>query len=319
MAPESIPRAGDDGHLGYTAWAMSGRKPHKLDLYRLAVQHPQAEVLFMLRAYAHYARRDAGHRPSHFQGRLREDFAGTAALATTWVAMDEGHRALALESDYRTVRWSLWRAERELGPRRHDLHLIYADVMAIDRPVAPPVDIVAALNFSTFIYHERLGLKAYFRLARRCLAPGGLLVVDAFGGPGTEGPALQRRRVTPPAHEGMRPFTYVWEQRAFDPVTRRIDCRIHFEYPGQKALKNAFHYDWRLWTLAELREVMIEAGLAPVEVWHRRRPGDLRYQPVRHLAGGEDYVAYVIGRRGPVGTGRPGTPSQRLQSVPAGG
>ena len=73
--------------------------PHKLALYRAAVQHPPAEVAFLQRAYRHYRRRDPLL--------LREDFAGTAAVASAWVMEDGEHQAMAVESHTPTVRWAM--------------------------------------------------------------------------------------------------------------------------------------------------------------------------------------------------------------------
>jgi len=281
---------------------MQNQRVHKLDLYRLAVQHPQAEVMFLLRAYAHYARLRG--QPHVCATRLREDFAGTAAVAATWVALHENHRALAVESDYRTLRWALRRTQRDLGPRAGDLHLLFADVMTIDPPVAPRVEIVAALNFSTFIYHDRATLRAYFQLARRNLFPGGILVLDAFGGPGAQRQMIQRRRVErleglqaskPQAPSPSSSFTYLWEQRTFDAATNRIDCRIHFELPGRRKITNAFRYNWRLWSPVELCELLREAGFTQAQIW--ADVGGPRYQPVAHLPLREDFVAYIVGVR----------------------
>ena len=149
------------------------RLPHKLELYQHAVQHPAAEVGFLLRAYHHY------HRA--FPTKLKEDFAGGAAVASAFVALNENHRALAVDAHAQTVRWARQRAKRELGERAIDLHLICADVLAV---ATPKVDVIAAMNFSTFIYHDRASLCRYFQHARRSLTAKGMLVIDAFGGPG---------------------------------------------------------------------------------------------------------------------------------------
>jgi SAM-dependent methyltransferase len=259
-------------------------RPHQLDLYRLAVQHPMAEVAFLLRPAT----------------RLREDFAGTAAVAAAWVAMHEEHRALAVEAHGPTARWAGKRAAAELGPRAGDLHLIEGDVRQIAPPDVPKVDVVAALNFSSFIYHDRASLGAYLAGARRCLRAGGIVALDAYGGPGAMRVGVQRRRVIPPTDEGIRPFDYEWDQRAYDAVTGRVDCRIHFRLAGGQRREDAFRYDWRLWTLPELREAMLEAGYRRVDVWcddvaGRDRTG--RYRPRTCLSAREDWVAYVIGVR----------------------
>jgi SAM-dependent methyltransferase len=284
------------------------RAPHKLALYRAAVQCPEAEVAFLMRAFAHYARRHTGRGSTLFRGQFREDFAGTAAVACAWVAHDENHRALAIESHGPTIRWARARAAQELGARRTDLHLIHGDVLEVAPPLVPKVNIIAALNFSTFIYHTRDALRSYFRGARRNLRPGGLLVIDAYGGPGAMRPGIQRRTMAAPPRPpdiGLPRFEYQWEQRSYDAATARVDCRIHFKLPlkaGGRLVRNAFRYDWRLWTLPELVELMREAGFSQAEVWcaaagQGRGRGQGRYRPVRHIGPCPDWVAYVIGVR----------------------
>ncbi|MEL7088389.1 MAG: class I SAM-dependent methyltransferase, partial [Planctomycetota bacterium] len=191
--------------------------------------------------------------------------------------------AIAVDHHGPTIRW----AQRRRGDL-DDLHLVEADVMAFDRP---RVDLVAALNFSTFIYHTPDALRAYLRHARRCLRPGGHFVLDVYGGPGAQRCGTQTR----PA-DG---FVYHWEQRRFDPLTHRTDCRIHFTLPDGRRLKSAFRYDWRLWTLPELTGLMQKAGFGRVDVWTANRAG--RVVPAKAVPAADDWVAYLVGTRTPPG------------------
>lgn len=251
---------------------------HRLELYRRAVQHPEAEVRFLLETYAHYR----GTYPMS----LREDFAGTAAVASAWAAFADHHRAVAVESHRPTLQWS----KRQPGAQR--VTFVHDDVMRVTRPRA---DVIAALNFSVCEWHDRTALLSYLRHARGCLKPDGLLVVDLFGGPGAMKLGTQTRRIR---CDNGRTFEYQWEQRAFDHVTGRIDCRIHFRI-GHRLLRNAFRYDWRLWTPPEMVQAMIEAGFTAAEVWcdaNEEQEGS-EYRPRRRMAAREDFVAYVVGVR----------------------
>lgn len=275
----------------------SPKLPHKLSLYRRAVQHPPAEADFLHRAYRHY-----------YKGLpllLREDFAGTCAVAAAWVAMDPEHQAMAIESHGPTARWAQRTAEREMGEAVTDLHIVEADVLEVD---GPKVDITCALNFSTFIYHDRATLKRYFQSARRGLKRNGLLILDAYGGPGAMRVGTQTRRVpgeSMPDTPGTPPlpgFSYHWDQRAFDPITHRTECRIHFELHGGRRLDSAFIYRWRLWTLPELTELMLESGFKKAEAWcdtydPTSTTSDGLYRPTPRMPARDDWVAYVIGVR----------------------
>lgn len=286
------------------------KPPHRLDLYRLAVQHPLAEVAFFLRVH--------GGRGRRAPTRLREDFCGTAAVATAWAAMHENHRAIGLDLDRRCLRWAQRYAQRELGPRSDDVILLDRDVTGPGE--LPRVDVIAATNFGVCELHTPDQLFDYFRGVRRGLRPGGVSVVDLFGGPGAVRPGLQQRRVRPDAHEPVGPFVYTWEQRRYDAVSGGIDCRIHFSGGRGRArweVRNAFVYRWRLWTPPEVVHAMRSAGLREPTLWGRRVGGvtadgrrrsaarigarsplaDGRFVPLRSLPNVEQWVACIVGRR----------------------
>ena len=61
-------------------------------------------------------------------------------------------------------------------------------------------------------------------------------------------------------------FKYTWEVTDFDPVSHHILYKIHFLFPDGSRIKDAFIYDWRLWTLPELQELFVEAGFRNVQV-----------------------------------------------------
>jgi SAM-dependent methyltransferase len=274
---------------------MPARPPSTYELYRWAVQDPQLQVTFLSMIYEHYA----GRRPRY----LREDFAGNGADAVEWAL--RGGEAVAVDLDGRALRWGARRARRLLGDNAGRVHFVEADVRAIRPPRVPPVDVIAALNFSTFVFHARAEMLAYFRAARRGLALDGALVLTAFGGPAQMRPRRHRRvirrRALYAAEPAPAPFEYVWEQRSYDPLTARLDCRLHFVVRGpgrqRRTIENAFRYDCRLWGLAELLELLQEAGFRQTAVWqHRNRGRGGVFEPVTRLRG-DKWVAYVVGLR----------------------
>lgn len=232
---------------------------------------------------------------------LREDFAGTCAVAAAWVALDPRHQAVAVELHRPTLRWAWRDVRQQLGERAEDLHLIHGDVMRIGPPRVPRVDIIAALNFSAMIYHDRAALLAYCRACRGRLRPGGVLAIEVFGGAGAKRPGTQRRGVTPIGAPAVAPFAYVWEQRRYDHATSRIDCRIHFDLGRGRIIRDAFIYDWRLWSLAEWRGALRAAGFRTVSVWSQRddRRGTPEgvFGPVRSVEGRAEWTALVTASR----------------------
>jgi hypothetical protein len=244
-----------------------------LELYRWAVQDPEthAEVLRIM-----YER----VRPGHSAVTLREDFSGTSAESVAWVALNPNRRAVCVDLDGPTVAWAAKRASRILGPHASRVRMVTGDAMMVKPPEVAEADIISVLNFSVLYLRERAVLGAYLKHARECLAERGILVMNVFGGAEAVKPGTTSHWITPaPRLAGEAspppppPFGYHWEVRSFEAATGRMDCRIHFELaakgPGMPPtfVRDAFRYEWKLWTLGELTQACREAGFARVEVW----------------------------------------------------
>jgi SAM-dependent methyltransferase len=228
-------------------------------LYEAAVQDVDFDLSFFQRVY-----RQLRGRPFHL---LREDFCGTARLACEWVRRRANRRAWAVDLSASTLAWARRHHLRYLGDAADRVTLIHADVR---RSHAPPVDLIAALNCSYWVFHTRAEVVDYFQRARRALRPGGLLVLDSFGGEGcmralTESRRVRGRRTY--AGERVVPFTYIWEQNSYNPVDHHLLAYIHFKPDGHRAIRRAFKYDWRMWTLPEIRELLLEAGFRDALVY----------------------------------------------------
>ena len=151
------------------------------------------------------------------------------------------------------------------GPGR----LSFAEGDVLD-PRHPKADVIAALNFSYNVFKSRGPLRDYFRAVRKAMAPGGIFFLDSFGGTGAMEEDEEDRKIpSSTAFDGTKvpKFTYVWEQAEFNPVNHGIRCHIHFKLGDGTRIRRAFTYDWRLWTLPELQELMLEAGFAETEVY----------------------------------------------------
>lgn len=262
--------------------------------YAPAVQHVEHD----LDALEHIYRSRNGRAPAL----LREDFCGTAALACEWVRRSARHRAWGVDLHGATLAWARRRRLPWLGAAAARLTLIHADARVVTRP---PVDLVMALNYSYWVFHDRAALLAYFRAARRSLAQGGLLCLDAFGGTEVMQELVETRYVPPsrgPGGERIPPFRYVWEQAAFNPVNHRLRCHIHFRLRDGRELRRAFTYDWRMWTLPEIRELLAEAGfresIVYIQDWDDDRNEALgSYSRRRRFENQLSWLGYVIGVR----------------------
>lgn len=255
----------------------------KYTLYQIAVQEPEADIEFMDEVFE----KRFGRRPQ----RLREDFCAAAFLASEWVRHDEHNRAWGIDLDPEPLQWGREHNVADLSARQaRRLTLIEGDVMDVRHD---PVDIVAAFNFSYYCLQSRDELVRYFRTTYDNLDDAGMFMLDIYGGP--EAQTLVEETTV---HDG---FNYVWDQDEFDPINSRMTCYIHFEKrSGKRVLKRAFTYDWRLWTIPELREALADAGFTTTEVYwegvdEESGEGDGDFVLEESAENTESWIAYVIG------------------------
>ena len=236
------------------------------------MQRPEDDVAF----FAETFRRLRG-RPAKV---LREDFCGTAKLSLTWCHVP-GRRAIGVDLDAATLEWA---RRRNLAPHakrlRGRMKLVQGDVLEV-RPTG--ADVICAMNFSFCVFKQRDQLKRYLEAARVGLGDDGLLFLELYGGTGAVDTVEEEREL-----DG---FTYVWEQKRFDAITHETLCYIHFKFPDGSRIDRAFTYDWRLWTIPELRELLLEAGYSRVRVfWATVDEDDTAGHDDAMVYGNGDYV-----------------------------
>ncbi|MEO8464079.1 MAG: class I SAM-dependent methyltransferase [Gammaproteobacteria bacterium] len=226
------------------------------DLYERAVQSVDVEVEFLRDTFRALRSRDAQS--------FREDFCGTAALSCEWIRTGSNRYAIGVDNDPGVLDWGRRKHVARLTElARSRVKLLNDDVRTV---ATDPVDMVGAFNFSYYCFTTRDELRSYFASVRAGLKSDGIFFLDAFGGPEASDLVKEKTKL-----DG---FTYVWEQAVFEPVTGRILCHIHFKFPDGSKIKRAFTYDWRLWTLPELRELLTEAGYSKVRVYWEGDDGD---------------------------------------------
>lgn len=217
-------------------------------LYESAAQSPMMQAQF-LRA-VHGGRE--GEKVT-----LGEDFSGTGALSRAWLEIDKAHRAVCVDRDAEPI--ERLRAAAGEEPR---LTIHHNDV----REVVDPVGVIAVLNFSICELKIRSELLGYLTHARRRLVDEagqtGLIALDIYGG----ADAFVCGESDVELRSGVR---YIWEQRQADPLTGRVVNAMRFVLPGGVELRDAFVYDWRLWSIPELRDALAEAGFGEIEIYDR--------------------------------------------------
>lgn len=252
----------------------------RFELYQNSVQDAPADAAFLDDEF----QRRRGRRARSF----REDFCGTAALACEFAARNRESQVLAVDVDPEPLDWGRRHNLAALSrSERARVELACDDVLDIE---SPRVDLIAAMNFSYWIFETRDRMRAYFGRAREALTPDGLLFLDAYGGSDCHEEKEYARE--------EEDFTFLWDQVAFDPISGRMHCAIHFEFPDGSRLRNAFRYRWRFWSLPELREILEEAGFRRTAVlWEGaddRGEGNGVFQEVTEGTADETWIAYVV-------------------------
>lgn len=254
------------------------------DRYRLyldSVQSPDHEVWFFQRVYkTEYDRLPVV---------LREDFCGTAAICYEWVKKP-GRRAIGVDIDPEPLQWGREHLASTMRAEQIErVTLLQRDVRDVTGEKA---DVLAAQNFSFWIFKTREEVRRYFEAARRNLADEGVMVVDMMGG--SESMQEDRRDVTPKGK-----FKYVWEQARFCPITHDCTFYIHFHFKDGSKLKRAFTYHWRFWTIPEVKELLLEAGFSRVDVyWEDTDPetgeGNDVYRRRKHAEADAAWISYLV-------------------------
>jgi len=252
-------------------------------LYELSVQNAEAEVNFV---------DDTFHALRGRKARLlREDFCGTANVCCEWVQRRKKNRAIGVDLDPEVLSWG---REKRIAPlKKHEadrIRLIEANVLDVDTE-AP--DIVLAMNFSYWLFKKRSELRRYFRRVRKTLTDDGVLFMDAYGGYDAFREIEEEREI----EDGDQSFTYVWEQERYEPISGNLLCHIHFAFPDGSRMDRAFSYDWRLWTLPEIRELLDEAGFRNTTVywqgWDEEGEADGDFKPATEADADAGWICYI--------------------------
>ena len=220
------------------------------ELYEKSVQDVGSEYDFVSKTF----RKLRGRRPVS----VREDFCGTAAMSCEWVKRRKKNTATGVDIDPEVLAWGREHNLAKLKPEAQmRVQLLQDDVATVE--TSSPVDVVLAMNFSYQLFKKRKQLGAYFRHVRDGLVDDGILFIDAFGGYESFMETREKRK--------YKGFKYIWEHASYNPISGEMVCHIHFTFPDGSKLKKAFTYDWRLWTLPEIQELLHEAGYSKVTVY----------------------------------------------------
>ena len=254
--------------------------------YENSVQTPEEHVRIFDRMFLDLRGRRAM--------KLREDFCGTFLISCEWVKSDPGRTSVGVDLDPEPLAYGRKNGFQKLKKAEQKrVSILREDVCIAKKEKA---EIIGAGNFSFFIFKNRAELIRYFKAARDSLTPDGIFVLEMAGGPGFIEKAREQRTYRVP---GIGKFTYFWDQKSFDPVTHHGMYAIHFKDRHGRMHRDCFVYDWRVWTIPEIRDLMIEAGFRDAAVyWEDPGPdgnGNGEYIRMEKGDNAIAWIAFVVG------------------------
>lgn len=254
----------------------------KYELYEAAVQAPDYDVRFFLKEYKKLRKKT----PTI----LREDFCGTGYLSCTWVKKNKDHKAIGLDLDPAPIAYGKQNHYVKL-PKDAQKRMEYHECNVLESKKYK-ADIVAALNFSYCLFNKRADLKAYFAQVKASLKADGLFIMDLFGGTECMGPIEDIVE-----HDK---FTYYWDCDDFNPITSECIYKIHFREKGRRdKLKDVFVYNWRLWSIAEVSDILTEVGFKDVKVYWEEDgddgSGNGVFYSTKKATNCEAWIVYIVG------------------------
>lgn len=253
------------------------------DLYEKSVQNTALDYKFVSKTF----RKIRGHKPVS----LREDFCGTARMCCEWVNRCNLNTAIGVDLDAAVLKWGRKNNLKALNSsQRLRIRLLEDDVLTVK---SEPVDVIMAMNFSFQLFKQRDTLGRYFKSVRDCLINDGIFFLDAYGG--YESFQVQKEKTR------YKKFTYVWDQASYNPINGDMVCHIHYHFPDGSKMKKAFSYDWRLWTLPEIQELLYEAGFTRVTVYwegtDKHEQGDGKFTAATVADADAAWVCYMTAEK----------------------
>lgn len=251
----------------------------KYDYYERSVQNAESEVTFMQGEF----KRLYGHKAFTF----REDFCGTGAISCEWVKQERACEAFGVDLDEEPIKMGKTRHYSKLSKEQQTrMQYLQKNVLTVK---TPPVDIVCAFNFSYFIFKSRKQMLAYFKAVRKSLKKQGVFFLDIFAGPESQKLITDVKK--------MKNLTYYWECQHFNPFTHDCTFAIHFKDAKGKKHENVFTYNWRFWTMPEIRDILMEAGFSKtVAYWEGdddKGNGNGVFTPADDAENCDAWVSYI--------------------------
>ena len=172
-------------------------KADKFDCYQKSVQEPEHEIEVFDIAF----REAYGKKPIS----LREDFCGTFAVSCEWVKSHKKRWGIAVDICPDTLQWGIHNNQSKLKPETlKRIEVLNQDVRSSSKRL---VDVLAAQNFSFWIFKTRKEVVDYFKIILMNLDEQGIVVLDMMGGKECYATDTTEKRTVVKGHKGCLLYT----------------------------------------------------------------------------------------------------------------
>lgn len=252
----------------------------KYHYYLKSVQSPEDDVIFLRDTYKELRNKNPKI--------LCEDFCGTFSISCEWIKLGLENQSIGVDLDEEPLNYGRKNHMSKLTNNQiKRLSILQENVLSEKLPKA---DIVSASNFSYYIFKERKQLLDYFINAKRRCKKDGIFIIDSFGGPEC------MQAIEEETDHGD--FKYYWDEDIYDPITNYAQFYIHFKRKGEKKRERVFSYDWRMWSISELKDALLDAGFKKVHVyWEQDDEDGEGSGEFKKVTQGEEvraWVAYLV-------------------------
>lgn len=250
--------------------------------YEDSVQCVESEIDFVDATYKKLRKRNATT--------LREDFCGTTNTSCEWIKRRKTNTALCIDLDEEVLEWGKKNKIAKLIPDQvKRLHVINDNVITVK---TEPVDIVLAMNFSYWLLLERKLTIDYFKSVYKALVDDGIFFLDAYGGYEAYQELKEKTK--------YKNFTYIWQQSRYNPINGIAKNHIHFKFKDGSKMMNAFSYEWRVWTMPEILDMLTEADFKPTVYWEQADDdgeGNGVFIPETEGDADAGWIAYIVAEK----------------------
>lgn len=253
----------------------------KYEYYKKSVQTPDVEAEFLTKTFKDLR--------GYFPKKCREDFCGTFAISCEITKLNPEVSVDGVDLDVEPLQYGKEKNYSLLSEsQKSRIRIHESDVL----DPLPEAQLAFALNFSYSLFKRREVLKRYFQNVYNSISDDGVFVMDCFGGS-----ECYEANEEETEHEEDG-FSYFWDQSSYNPVTNEAQFYIHFQRKGEEKREQVFSYDWRLWSIPEIRDLLSEVGFKESKVYWEGTDedgeGDGVYTPTEQGEDCESWVAYIV-------------------------